>query len=75
MKLWIAGKVTGDGWEFQGVFASEDAAARACKDETYFIAPAWLNEPISDDSQSWPGAYYPKVVTYDKTRRNYQFEL
>jgi len=66
-KLWIVGQikvVDGVGWwEFQGVFDDESKAAAACRDETYFIGPATLNEerPHETTPQGWVGAYYPKA--------------
>lgn len=58
--LWIVGQHTGEeAWEFQGVFDSEAKAIGACRDASYFVAPAALNETHSHESVPWPGAYYP----------------
>jgi len=43
MEVWICGRIlrSWDGpetpWAFQGVFATEDLADKACRDDTYFI--------------------------------------
>lgn len=45
---------------FHGVFATEEEALAACKNECYFIAPALIGEVFSQrDDFFWPGAYYP----------------
>lgn len=63
-RLWIVGQWKAEGvWEFAGVFDSEAAARDACRDETYFVGPAVLNERLPHESMTeWPGAYYPKVA-------------
>lgn len=63
--LWICGQVitqtdSGIVWDFQGVFSKEKNAIKACKNEYYFIAPINLNEEIPQETQQWPGCYYPK---------------
>lgn len=65
--LWIVGKVSrepGICWAFQGVFQTEAMAVKACKDELYFVAPAYLNVVIPDVDKSWPGAHYPLGEEY-----------
>lgn len=59
--LWIVGRhlYESDAWEFQGVFTSQEFALAACRDRSYFIAPAILDEIHSHESVPWPGAYYP----------------
>ena len=67
MKLWIVGQKPADGqWQFQGVFDSEEAAMAACRNETYWIAPATLNEFVPHEPVIWDGGYYPKHP--DETR-------
>lgn len=66
MNLWIVGKFRGDyedriAWEFQGVFDSEDAAIEACRDASYFVGPAELNNPLQHETSEWPGCYYPST--------------
>lgn len=61
--LWIAGKITGETWEFQGVFSDELAAVGACGDDSYFIAPAVLNQRVGELTAEWAGAYFPLKVT------------
>jgi hypothetical protein len=60
--LWICGQNTdieGQGWEFQGVFSSEELAIKACRDWTYFIAPMTLDEEVPHETFEMPGCYYP----------------
>jgi len=68
--LWIVGKSCGysDGWEFQGVFDSEEKAVAACVSEDMFVGPAKLNMSVSLETKEWPGAYYPafKEVAFGK---------
>ena len=62
-KLWVVGKVNRENykeWEFQGVFDDEQKAASICRDMTWFVAPAQLNECVTTERVSWPGAYYSK---------------
>lgn len=62
MKLWIVGMITsedGKAWEFVGVFSSEEKAVAACTKYNFFVGPAELDERFPDDSNLWPGAYYP----------------
>lgn len=63
MKLWVVGKIlcqSEHSWEFAGVFSSQDLAISACVEESYFVAPAVLDENITGDARPWPGAYYPR---------------
>ena len=62
MKVWICGRWKQMGpWEFQGVFSTEEKAAAACPDSTYFIGPATLDKELPKETESWPGCYYPKA--------------
>lgn len=62
-KVFIVGRIDGNGsWDFQGVFETEQLAIAACRDETYFIGPAIVNEVLGHDTEDWPGAYSPKAV-------------
>jgi hypothetical protein len=61
-KLWIVGQVydiNTTSWVFQGVFDSEEKAIAACRDKTYFVGPATLNESLPHEDFSWVEAYYP----------------
>lgn len=63
-KLWIVGKTLDEStsaWEFQGVFDTEMEAIVAARADEYFIGPATLNESLPHESDSWPGAYYPRL--------------
>lgn len=60
MELWIVGKWTGAGWEFQGVFDSEAKAVAACAGQPhYFVGPVTLNDTLPDEPVNWPGVFYP----------------
>lgn len=61
---WVCGKHVGNPeeqnkWEFIGVFDTKDKAVKACRFESYFIAPAKLNESFPNETVEWVGAYYP----------------
>jgi len=61
-ELWIVGRIVGpgpNGWEFVGVFDEEQAAIEACPTPSHFLGPATLNERLPDETQPWPGSYYP----------------
>lgn len=60
-KLFIVGKVTSSGWEFQGVFDTEQKAVENCVDFNYFVGPAILNEALPCETVEWKGGYYPKL--------------
>lgn len=61
MTYWICGRWTNNVmWEFQGLFDTEQKAIDACKSDRYFIAPAVVNEELTEVSESWPGCYFPK---------------
>jgi hypothetical protein len=64
--LWIVGQnkretKSGIVWELQGVFDDKNKAEAACRNESYFIGPANLNEILSDQTEMWPGCYYPRL--------------
>lgn len=59
MILYIVGKSTADGWEFQGIFSDENKAIGACKTNEYWIGPVTLDQEIPDETTDWPGQYYP----------------
>lgn len=60
MLLWVVGKFKDtEPWEFQGVFDSEAKAVRACKSPAYFVGPVQLNYTVPDETDAWPGMYYP----------------
>ena len=63
---WLVFKVTGlyamRHWDFKGVFSTKERAIVACRDETYMIAPATLNESLPDGTfPEWEGSYYSKA--------------
>lgn len=64
MELWIVGKYkSGEKlnvvWDFNGVFDTEEKAIEACRDSSYFVAPAILNQSLAGETMNWPNAYYP----------------
>lgn len=68
MKLWIVGRAMGSGaWDFQGVFSSQALAFAACRDETYFVGEATLDEQIPHEREDWPVACYPLAPAGDST--------
>jgi len=63
--LWIVGKSLGlpNLWEFQGVFDMKHKAEAACHGPLYFVAPALLNQALSDESlPEWEGLYWPALA-------------
>jgi hypothetical protein len=63
--LWICGRLThgyqesGSPWEFQGVFSSEEKAVEACRDWSYFIFTAALDEALPHETCFPKQCYYP----------------
>lgn len=64
--LFIVGRVTSAPdaaaatWDFQGVFSTEALAIAACRDHTYFVGPALLDQELPHETEpEWPGARYP----------------
>lgn len=54
-------------WDFQGVFSTEEAAAQACRDYTYFVGPAQVDTPLPHTTMpEWPGAFFPVPVPTEK---------
>jgi len=68
MEIWICGQRTGEWigrgttWEFQGVFKTEAGADSACRDESYFIFPATMDEELPHEAiDAPPRSRYPRV--------------
>jgi hypothetical protein len=64
--LWVVGRYKGTKdleviWDFQGIFELEDDAVKACRDRTYFVAPAKLNVSLPHETFEWVGVYYPET--------------
>lgn len=62
--VWICGRyISGEAeavaWDFQGVFLLESEAVNACRDDSYFVAPAIMGQSLPPTPSPWPGAYYP----------------
>lgn len=64
MNLFVVLKVddTGDAWEFIGVYDTQDAAEAAATTARHMVGPCVLNLTAPDQTEEWPGAYYPKAV-------------
>ena len=66
-KLWICGQLKGkwhkDGskWEFQGVFDTRKKAVAACRNDSYCIWSAQLNEELPDEMVLGADACYPTI--------------
>ena len=65
-QVWIAGISNYDkwdadwpGWQFMGVFDSEEKAVAVCKTNQYFVAPYTVNEVAPEETRPMPGCYYP----------------
>jgi len=62
--VWIVGRyIENEPWQFMGVFDSEAEAVGACRDDTYFIGPATLNEQLPHELTVWTGLRYPLLET------------
>jgi len=70
MKLFVVGRFNGKAevrtritgvprWDILGIFDDEDEAKRNCFSTHDFVRPMVLNKYIGDDSELWPGCYYP----------------
>lgn len=69
-KLWVVMQLKGE-WmapedggvvvEFGGVFDTKLKAVRACRDETYYMAPVELNKRFPHESVEFVDGYYPKL--------------
>jgi len=57
--LWVVGRMYQSGWEFQGVFDSEERAMADVKSPDYFLAPAELNKAAPETTTPWPGLRFP----------------
>lgn len=66
MNLWIVGQNHDNdnpdsGWDFAGVFSEFMLAVAACRDETYWIGPAKLDEVLPHEVTDWEGVVYPMI--------------
>ena len=66
-ELWIVGHFIAKGpdnsiaWSFYGVYDDKQVAISRCINETYFVAPAMLNEDSTYEEEPWQGAEYPII--------------
>jgi len=72
--LWLVGRYIskhedGPCWEWIGIFDSEQKAIDSCRDESYFIGPATLNEVLPNETVDWPRCYYP-MTNYPPTEED-----
>jgi hypothetical protein len=52
---------TGIVWAFQGVFDDEKKADAACKDASYFIFPAVLNQELPREDKDAENVRFPRI--------------
>lgn len=52
-----------DKYQVQGIFDCEKAAANACYDDSWWIAPIKMNERLPRHGFQEPRAYYPITIT------------
>lgn len=64
-RVWICGRILDPNepgepiWQFQGAYSSEQLAREACRDDSYFIGPAVVDQIAPVEEVEWDGAYYP----------------
>ncbi|MBR8074106.1 hypothetical protein KDX14_31740 [Burkholderia cenocepacia] len=64
MNLYVVGRsVSEDGlqWELMGIFSTEQLAVANCG-PTDWVGPISLDKRLPDETQSWPGAYFPHTA-------------
>ena len=62
--VWVVFRWQPDGHhEFQGVFGSEARAVEACRTDTHCVCPATVGVELGQDTETWPGAWYPRRET------------
>ena len=59
-RLWVDDE---NGWEFVGVFETEEKAVAACRTGMYFVGPTELDKAFPHERVIWKGAYYPKQIS------------
>ncbi len=66
--LFVVGKslIGNDRWEFAGVFSTADKAVTACRDRTYFVAPAPLDFQPPENTETWPGLFWPHAQWFEQ---------
>lgn len=60
-QVWIVGVVTDPQWIVIGVFGTEEEAIAACTSPKHFVGPLTIGKCLSDDTEPWEGAYYPRL--------------
>lgn len=66
-KLWVCGRLIGEWneegsvWAFQGIFDDDKKAVAACRDATYFIFSANLNESLPHEDYFPEDGRYPII--------------
>ena len=58
--VWIVFKY-GYPSEFQGVFFEKSRAIEACRTSDHCICPAIMDQEITQITEDWNGAYYPRL--------------
>lgn len=64
MTLWLCGQfkmetISGNIWDFQGIFNLKEDAVKACKNENYFIVPVEIDKELPKETECWPLVVYP----------------
>lgn len=63
-EVWIVGQKVGEdhrAWLWQGVFSTKAKAEAACRDETYFVGRATIDEELPHEETVWAegDSWYP----------------
>jgi hypothetical protein len=61
MNWYLVGRTRIYGWEFVGLYTSQEIALGFCEDETFFISPVSF-QVLPPDQQQPDVCYYPLLV-------------
>lgn len=56
---YVATHESGTVWDFSGLYSTRELALAACRDYSYFIAPALLDQQLPHERREWSGLEYP----------------
>lgn len=70
MNIYVVGAWRGADvqWEMIGIFDDKALAVAACVKDEYFIGPKILNVASPDESEPWPGCWYPRLQAEPEAR-------
>lgn len=72
MTLYLVGRaMSGDAFQFQGIFTSEEKAVAACRDATYFVGTAEVDQELPHEIEKWPEAWYPRLESREEGRKRF----